>query len=458
MRSLVSVHAHGLLGQFDHRIHFPANSSFVVLHGPNGVGKTKLLELINGTFSLDLGLIDDLPFESVDFEFDDESFLSVIKTSDQEPNFPIGQPDLKNLAADFSFYFKLTFGREKPRTWTPELSGQDSPIEMFRRLPREFRLRTGVASSKISWRELQRVWARHTSSAGEGSNLALEIAPSWLSEYLAETPVHLIETQRLYVFGDDGTPATVGREAERRNRKSTVTEYAQDLSRQISVALARNSRTSQQLDGSFPRRVLNEPPPGQDVTDDFIRKRYAEQNELREALNEIAVLDDQDDLPLPGEKLETWQRRVLWIYLGDTDAKLATFKHLLDRITLMKDIVNSRFLNKELVIDRDRGFRFQNRLVQDIDPVQLSSGEQHELVLMYDLLFNVREHSVVLIDEPEISLHIVWQQKFLEDIERIAAISNLRFIVATHSPQIVHKWWSRTIALGADVDEEFLRP
>ena len=36
--------------------------------------------------------------------------------------------------------------------------------------------------------------------------------------------------------------------------------------------------------------------------------------------------------------------------------------------------------------------------------VRLSSGEQHELVLAYDLLFKVKEKSLVLIDEPELSL------------------------------------------------------
>ncbi|MFG1993408.1 AAA family ATPase [Actinoplanes sp. NPDC048988] len=83
---------------------------------------------------------------------------------------------------------------------------------------------------------------------------------------------------------------------------------------------------------------------------------------------------------------------------------------------------------------------------------QLSSGEQHELVLIYDLLFNVGPKSLVLIDEPELSLHVAWQQRFLSDITQISDINGLYFVVATHSPQIVHKNWSRMVALGS-VDE-----
>ena len=87
-------------------------------------------------------------------------------------------------------------------------------------------------------------------------------------------------------------------------------------------------------------------------------------------------------------------------------------------------------------------------------PEDLSSGEQHELILIYDLLFNVPENALVLIDEPEISLHVVWQQRFLTDLSRIAKLSSLRFIVATHSPQIIHKSWDKTVelALGEEME------
>jgi predicted ATP-binding protein involved in virulence len=77
-------------------------------------------------------------------------------------------------------------------------------------------------------------------------------------------------------------------------------------------------------------------------------------------------------------------------------------------------------------------------------------------VLTYDLLFNVKPNSLVLIDEPEISLHVTWQKEFLNDIVRIAAINSSRFIVATHSPQIINKFWSQTVGLEPGYDNETL--
>lgn len=54
---------------------------------------------------------------------------------------------------------------------------------------------------------------------------------------------------------------------------------------------------------------------------------------------------------------------------------------------------------------------------------------------------------MILIDEPEISLHIAWQQSFLEDMEAIAKLSNIRMMIATHSPDIINGRWDLTSGL-----------
>jgi hypothetical protein len=228
-----------------------------------------------------------------------------------------------------------------------------------------------------------------------------------------------------------------------------VNECARDLARRLANALTENSRTSQALDKSFPRRVLGE---DDEIVPDTIRIRqaYAEQSQLRNRLAAIALLDESMDVPLQGGELLEWQRKVLWTYLRDSQQKLDTFSHLLFRVELFKSIIGKRFLFKQMVIDREYGFRFESEANRHpIYPSQLSSGEQHEIVLVYDLLFKVKPGSLVLIDEPEISLHVAWQQEFISDIQRIAQLSKLRFIVATHSPQIINEWWSQAIGLSA---------
>lgn len=72
-----------------------------------------------------------------------------------------------------------------------------------------------------------------------------------------------------------------------------------------------------------------------------------------------------------------------------------------------------------------------------IDVTLLSSGEQHEVVLLYNLIFEVPDSSILLVDEPENSLHVAWQQMIISDLMQIAKIKKLQLIVATHSPTIV---------------------
>lgn len=66
----------------------------------------------------------------------------------------------------------------------------------------------------------------------------------------------------------------------------------------------------------------------------------------------------------------------------------------------------------------------------------LSSGEQQLLIIFAHAFFNSKSRSAVfIIDEPELSLHLRWQEKFTEAIIRIN--NNSQFILATHSPEIV---------------------
>lgn len=67
----------------------------------------------------------------------------------------------------------------------------------------------------------------------------------------------------------------------------------------------------------------------------------------------------------------------------------------------------------------------------------LSSGEMQLIVIIVHLVFWEfrQESSVFMIDEPELSLHISWQEKFVDAI--LKASPSTQFILATHSPAII---------------------
>ena len=63
----------------------------------------------------------------------------------------------------------------------------------------------------------------------------------------------------------------------------------------------------------------------------------------------------------------------------------------------------------------------------------LSSGERQLLIILAHSFFN--KNNIFIIDEPELSLHLKWQEKFADVIFSINP--NSQFILATHSPEII---------------------
>lgn len=72
-----------------------------------------------------------------------------------------------------------------------------------------------------------------------------------------------------------------------------------------------------------------------------------------------------------------------------------------------------------------------------VNPAHLSSGERQILVLISHLIFNEATNSanIVIIDEPELSLHLAWQEMFCDAV--LQADGKVQAILATHSPEII---------------------
>jgi predicted ATP-binding protein involved in virulence len=71
------------------------------------------------------------------------------------------------------------------------------------------------------------------------------------------------------------------------------------------------------------------------------------------------------------------------------------------------------------------------------DVRQLSSGERQLFVLLTHLAFRNQKagRDILIIDEPELSLHIAWQMQFVEAIQKVSPSTQI--ILATHSPSII---------------------
>lgn len=88
-------------------------------------------------------------------------------------------------------------------------------------------------------------------------------------------------------------------------------------------------------------------------------------------------------------------------------------------------------------LDREKNIFFTNELNEKISIDELSTGEKELLSKIFYLYISDIKDSIVLIDEPEISLHPSWQNKIIKIYKNFAKQNNNQIIIATHSPQIV---------------------
>ena len=77
----------------------------------------------------------------------------------------------------------------------------------------------------------------------------------------------------------------------------------------------------------------------------------------------------------------------------------------------------------------------------------LSSGEQNLFVLCYKLVFGLNDQHIVLVDEPENSMHIAWLKHLLDDYILVSEETGCQIIIATHSPSFISGRWDLTYDL-----------
>ncbi len=106
-------------------------------------------------------------------------------------------------------------------------------------------------------------------------------------------------------------------------------------------------------------------------------------------------------------------------------------------------ILTELFSDTEKKFDEKAFHFFKAGIETPILPENLSSGEKQILIILLTALLQDRKKYILLMDEPEISLHIDWQRRLIKDIRQINP--NCQIIIATHSPTVYYQGWIEKI-------------
>lgn len=438
---IAKIEVDKLFGLFNHSIPLNENGITIVI-GENGLGKTVILEAINAFFEKNYAFFGRIEFEKFAFHFYEGEIWELTKKQgglylqrflpDKDTKIrPIKIAELENIKKK---------GGGKDRFLHEELALTRYELEKMVRL--------GEVNDSMEARErdmalrniLYNEYRHHRVFSSEIAD-----APKWFSDSQEKVKVRLIETQRLI------TAKTRGSESY----TNTVTKSSKELADKISTIEKIAADTATRLDSTYPNRLINKIKQNTTSTFEDLNDALQKLDDRRRSLSSAGILVNAEDSDLLQiQKSDEGLINVLKLYIDDSNQKLAPYDDISRRIKLFLDIVNKRFKHKTLEISKADGFKFKSNIKknpkgesEEIPPNKLSSGEQNELILFYELIFKSNQGDMILIDEPELSLHISWQNKFIADLKHVTSMNQVSIVIATHSPDIIDENWELRVEL-----------
>lgn len=436
---LITLKIEALFNTFSYNLHFDSQDRYIILTGINGYGKTTILNMISSLANKDLYYFYTVPFASIDFGFEDGSVLSLSSqrvddaTSTDMPVrggrrllFDMREADGKAIG---SFRLDATTIARVMKT-----NYHFSHIVINNRLKEDY-------ESKEFYQMMndEGLLDAIMQIAGKNAEQMMMRLDAFKASY--------IEAERTVECRYLRPKNTVPNLEYRDSKWYLIDHLASDFRYMLNNEYANYVTYSQKVDADFINQAMSSSLVyDRNIYDSEMEKLCARAKEL-ELLGLIPYVDVK-----PYDEANA---KMLTAYIVAQNKKMDFYNALLSKIRLFSKLVEERgFVNKNMSVTVKDGFRFRADGNGFIDLNLLSSGEQNEVVMIYSLVFGVGDDSMLLIDEPENSLHVLWQKKFMRTIEEVSKVKNLFVIVATHSPQIIGNRWENCCDLTELMAEE----
>ena len=440
---LKSLKIEALFNTFSYDLHFDSQDKYLILTGINGYGKTTILNMISALASKDLYYFYTVPFASIDFGFEDGSVLTLSSDKvDDASSIDVPVSGSRNLLFDMKESDSKAIGSFR------------IDVDTIVRV-----MKTNYHFSHISINNRLKDDYESTDFYQVMKDEGLLNAIMLLTGKNAEQMMMRLDAFKASYIEAERTvecrylrPKNTMSDLEYRDPKWFLIDHlASDFRYMLNNEYANYVKYSQKVDSDFINQAVSS-------SLVYNQKTYdAEREKLIIRAKELELLG-----LIPHMDVKTYDEanaKMLTAYIVAQNEKIDFYNTLLSKIRLFYKLVDERgFVNKNMSVTVKDGFRFRADGNGFIDLSLLSSGEQNEVVMLYTLVFSVGDDSMLLIDEPENSLHVLWQKKFMRTIEEVSAVKNLFVIVATHSPQIIGSRWDNccdlTELMGGENDGE----
>ena len=229
---------------------------------------------------------------------------------------------------------------------------------------------------------------------------------------------------------------------------SPVDRISRMVSNQVQGSMSAYAQESRRIDSNFTQRILTEL---MDVSQDHVvpssedlrilakTEQHIESSEQRFRDLGLFSTSTRKKPMLNISSVRTSSAlKVLRMHFVDMEHKFMALEDIARRLNVFLNLLSELYDHKVIKFSLSKGLYVETSQKDDLDLNVLSSGEQHLLVLYGNLLFG-EGAPLVMLDEPEISLHLEWQMKFLRHLGEIVNVRSLEIILATHSPTLIDR-------------------
>lgn len=437
------ISAKGLFGLYDYDIPFSQEPAVKILTGPNGYGKTTLLLAISHLYKGDFWYFHFLDFQELTVYLSEPAIEQqiVIKKQIADSLSLEDKNRQQKLSVDVN-----EFDDTDEEVYEEVITLQDDKGNEIE----------SVVIRESYIQELLSSYRRrmlHDSRSFKDEDLFTMYYDAVEDDYihfhsknislaLQEYETMYLPAQRVYNREQLGIRGRMPR-----SYSYEIDHVNDEISGLYRRAQNRFAASSQRIDATYISRLIQ-------------RCDYYSKEELQEKLKalrdridgfkQLNLISNMEllDYSLDDDKSYQEYKRVMTLYVDDMNDKMDMFETLYQKISLYKRIVTTKVLSEKSIDFCEKGLRITNVKGRELNDLQkLSSGEQNLLILYFNLIFKSNKKTILMIDEPENSLHVAWQSKMLDDYIKMSDTTGCQIILATHSPTFIDGKWELTTDL-----------
>lgn len=147
-------------------------------------------------------------------------------------------------------------------------------------------------------------------------------------------------------------------------------------------------------------------------------------------------IDEDKIKPLIKDRLKLYVENTLKNLITQLSEDLSSVEsQTLDIYTIIEE-----FYNPSVIVERTPSFTFKCKDGSVINFTHLSTGEKQLLLILLMVYNTENEECIFFMDEPDLSMHIDWKEKFIRTLRHINP--NMQLIIATHAPSMVEGWFN----------------